>query len=73
MARHRRAIGLFRNATMSAVPARFQTPRRAIPATLDTSSLAALRHEQNRDVRLVAMVLAAGLLAGLAALAHSLS
>jgi hypothetical protein len=45
----------------------------AVPATLDTSSLAAIRHEQIRDVRLVAMVLAAGLLAGLAVLAHSLS
>lgn len=45
----------------------------AVPATLDTSSLAAIRHEQSRDVRLVAMVLAAGLLAGLAVLAHSLS
>jgi hypothetical protein len=73
MARHRRAIGLFRDATMSGRPAPFQTPRMAVPATLDTSSLAAIRHEQIRDVRLVAMVLAAGLLAGLAVLAHSLS
>lgn len=58
---------------MSGIPARFNTPRRAVSATLDTSSLATLRHEQSRDVRLVAMVLAAGLLAGLTALAHSLS
>ncbi|MGU9979499.1 hypothetical protein ACJ4V0_05595 [Phreatobacter sp. HK31-P] len=58
---------------MSGIPAPIQTRRRAVPATLDTSPLAALRHEQGRDVRLVAMVLAAGVLTGLTALLHSLS
>ncbi|MDP3548682.1 MAG: hypothetical protein Q8S29_21110 [Phreatobacter sp.] len=58
---------------MSGIPAPFQMRRRALPATLDPSPLAALRHEQGRDVRLVAIVLAAGLLTGLTALLHSLS
>jgi len=73
MARHRRAIGLFRDVTMSGLPAPFQFRRRAVPATLDPSPLVALRHEQVRDVRLVTAVLAAGVLTGLMALVHSLS
>jgi len=43
------------------------------PAALDPALLAALREAGQRDARLVVLVLAAGLLAGLAVLAHSLS
>ncbi|KAF0121999.1 MAG: hypothetical protein FD152_3686 [Xanthobacteraceae bacterium] len=58
---------------MNGTPAPFQARRRAVAATLDTSPLAKLRDEQGRDVRLVALVLGAGLLTGLTALVHSLS
>jgi hypothetical protein len=40
---------------------------------LDPAALAALRDERDRDVRLVVVVLAVALVAGLSVLVHSLS
>jgi len=73
MARHRRAIGHFRDQLMNGFTTTSRPRSGAMPAILDPAALAALRDERDRDVRLVVVVLAAALVAGLSVLVHSLS
>jgi hypothetical protein len=73
MARHWRAIDLFRVQAMNVIPAISRPRPAAAPAALDAGAIAAMRSARDRDLRLVVLVLAAALVTGLSVLVHSLS